>query len=393
MNSSSVISHSWILSSALSDLLAFVGVEPRGDGGGCDGPSSPDGSGVSAAALIHSSIGSSHSRIEVSATTGLSRCCFFGTSPVYLPLLLLIRLSQSLLGLDFLAQSFGTLREGSDPLLLMLPPPNALPNDSELPLRRRRCSTVRPTFSPTRAFLNTCRCSTPCSLCASFAYCESPLPADPSRMLSKLDLTDAISECMVMSSPGCSSTGAGPSIDVRGDALREAFKEIGEAESCIRCNLTRSASRDRSERGCGYSYVSMSSIDSSCARFSSSSMRWYASAKPRGGDEADDNGETMLVVRPRVGLGVPMRAWFSGLATGLGRPRELAWVGRGLMDCCARCRLEEEDEDGGRFSSFVEEVDLYAVASDLRVGASRARRGFASTPCPAFFFVGLGLGM
>lgn len=234
----------------LSDFLAFVGVEPRDDAVGCDDLSSPAGRGVSAAALIHSSIGSSHSRLEVSATTGLS-IFFFGTSPVYLPLLLLIRLSQSLLGLAFRAQSFGTLRDGSDPLLLTLPP-NARTRDSLLSLRRRRFSTVRPTFSPIRAFLNICPCSTPCNLWASLAYCDSTLPADPSRKLSRLDRTDVVSECNVISSPVCSSTSAMSSIDVRGDALLEAFNEIGDAESCIRCNLMRSASRDLSERGKGY---------------------------------------------------------------------------------------------------------------------------------------------
>ncbi len=122
-------------------------------------------------------------------------------------------------------------------------------------------------------------------------------------------------------------------------------------------------------------------------------MRWYASARPRGGDEAEDSGETIEVVRPRVRLGVPTRAWFSFLVAGLGRRREVAKVGRDLNNGCTCFWPEEDDDDGGLFSSFVGEVDLNAAASELRVGASRACRGFAPTPCPALFLVGLGLGI
>lgn len=81
------------------------------------------------------------------------------------------------------------------------------------------------------------------------------------------------------------------------------------------------------------------------------------------------------------------------MLTGLGRRRGVACAGRGLTDCRTRFLLDEDDDEGGRFSSFVGDVDLKAAASDLRVGASNACRGFASTPCPAVFFVGLGVGM
>lgn len=33
-------------------------------------------------------------------------------------------------------------------------------------------------------------------------------------------------------------------------------------------------------------------------------MRWYASASPRGGLEADDDGDNIVVVLPLGGLGV-----------------------------------------------------------------------------------------
>lgn len=146
-------------------------------------------------------MGSSHSRFSDSAMIGLSAFCFLGTSPVSLPLLLLILLSQSLGGFAFRPQAFGRFKDGSEFLLLRLPP-IAFPRDSVLPFRRFRFSTVNPTFSPIRALLKilTLLRSAPSSRWVSLLYCEIAESRERSVTFSRLDLCDPSSEpCCVFS--------------------------------------------------------------------------------------------------------------------------------------------------------------------------------------------------
>ena len=125
------------------------------------------------------------------------------------------------------------------------------------------------------------------------------------------------------------------------------------------------------------------SIESSCARLSSSVIRWYASASPRGGEDADDDGETIQGRRPRSGLGVLARGRRLGGLLGdfAGRIR-----GRYVVDL----RPRDGEVEGRLFSSLASEVAWKEAANDRDTNFGR---GFENVPGRVFSFVGLGIGM
>lgn len=125
-------------------------------------------------------------------------------------------------------------------------------------------------------------------------------------------------------------------------------------------------------------------------------MRRYASAKPRGGEdaEASDVGESASIcVLLRVGDGVlvaeRLGSEFAG--AGLGEPRAEVWTAGDLRDCgCCRLLFVEGPERGDLLPFFTSGVALKAVAGcfpftgvDLEVAPAPGRAGFLA---------GLGLG-
>ena len=133
------------------------------------------------------------------------------------------------------------------------------------------------------------------------------------------------------------------------------------------------------------------SIESSCARLSSSVIRWYASASPRGGDDADDDGETIEGRRPRSGLGVLARGRrLGGLLGDFARPRESLCAGRIRGRYVVDLRPRDGEVEGRLFSSLASEVAWKEAANDRDPNFGR---GFENVPGRVFSLVGLGIGM
>lgn len=125
-------------------------------------------------------------------------------------------------------------------------------------------------------------------------------------------------------------------------------------------------------------------------------MRLYASANPRGGEdaEASDVGESASPCGlPRVGDGVVVVERLGGgfVAAGLGEPRAELWTAGDLRECgCCRRPFVEAAVEGDLFPLFRSGVAFEVVNGGFPF--TGVCLGFGMALGRGDFLVGLGLG-